>query len=117
MLLMRGFLIILGVVALAGCAIHEPARTGEHIVEGAGSATDPNPGETPMQASTAPQFVIPISGGPMIAALPLGGSFFLPVDDGPPVTGLAILQGEPPTGAEYSTRRRPSGQPRGYIPQ
>ncbi len=37
----------------------------------------------------APQCVIPVSGGPMRVALPLGGSVFLPVDGGAPVVGIA----------------------------
>ena len=86
---MRVFPPILGVLALAGCAPHVSLRS---------VATAPAPALAPAPAAAAPgartpppsgvpQLVIPVSGGPMLVALPLGGNVFLPVDGAAEVTG------------------------------
>jgi hypothetical protein len=33
----------------------------------------------------APKFVVPVTGGPPVTAIPLGGNFYLPVTGGPPI--------------------------------
>ena len=88
---MRVFLIILAVLALAGCATRASRLTG---------ASDPAPSTVAGASAGAavssarptgmPQLVVPVSGGAMLVALPLGSSLFLPLDGGAPVTGLAV---------------------------
>jgi hypothetical protein len=90
---MRVFPVVLGALTLAGCATYGPPRTGELIVGSAAAhaTAGQSPAAMPKHVNGLPQFVIPVSGGPMLVALPLGGSFFLPVDGSPPVTGIAAV--------------------------
>jgi hypothetical protein len=88
---MRVLPIILGSLALAACATH-PASTeaprAAASVPGAPAA--PDPGVSPSPASGAPRLVIPVTGGPMLVALPLGSSFFVPLNGGPPVAAIPM---------------------------
>jgi hypothetical protein len=54
-------------------------------------------GTTPaMQASPrfaddmAPRVVLPVTGGPPVVGIPVGGSLYLPVTGGPPVVGIPV---------------------------
>ena len=91
---MRVFPMILAAAALSGCANYRPAGTGEHFTAGTAVAgpSDPAAVTVPTPAGASPQFVIPVTGGPMLVALPLGGSFFLPLDGGAPLVGIAVAQ-------------------------
>jgi hypothetical protein len=85
---MRVFPGILGVLALAGCATHAYLRSAE-ILPAAALALAPaaaQPGAPTPPPSGVPQLVIPVNGGPMLVALPLGGNLFLPVNGTAPVT-------------------------------
>jgi hypothetical protein len=88
---MRVFPRILGVLALAGCATHASLRSGAAAPAAALARTPAAaaPGARAPPPIGVPQFVIPVSGGPMLVALPLGGNVFLPVDGAAPVTGIA----------------------------
>ena len=86
---MRVFLIIFAAAALSGCATHPPGSAA-HFTAGTAVATqaDPTAGSAAPQSSGLPQFVIPVTGGPLRVALPLGGSVFLPLD-GAPLAGAS----------------------------
>jgi hypothetical protein len=86
---MRVFPVILIAVALSGCATYRPAGSGDHFTAGTAAAV---PADPPARASGLPQFVIPVTGGPMLVALPLGGSFYLPLDGAAPLVGTAVAQ-------------------------
>lgn len=87
---MRVLPFILGSLALAACATHHPASTDGPLAaaSASGAPAAAGPGVSPSLASGAPRPVIPVTGGPMLVALPLGGSLFLPLNDGPPVTAI-----------------------------
>jgi hypothetical protein len=54
--------------------------TPSTIFDPAALSTQPN--------SLAPQIVTPVTGGPPVLAVPLGGNVFQPVTGGPPVLGV-----------------------------
>ena len=88
---MRVYMIILTTAALAGCAAYDVASTGNTPATPSASeipAALPDAMTTPPAGT--PRSVLPVTGGAMILALPLGGSVFLPLDGSPPVTAMAI---------------------------
>jgi hypothetical protein len=70
-------------LALAGCATQ--ASLSDDLAPAPAAAA---PRASTPRVPTARQLVIPVTGGSMLVALPLGGSAFLPVDE-TVVTGLA----------------------------
>jgi len=87
----RACLITLATAALTGCAAYNVASTGNTAATL--SATEfpaALPATTLTQPAGMPQFVLPVTGGAMILALPLGGNLFLPLDGSPPVAAMAI---------------------------
>ncbi len=74
---------VLCLLGLAGCAT-QASLSGDIAPARAAAA----PGASNPRLLTAPRLVIPVTGGPMLVALPLGGNAFLPVDE-TVVTSLA----------------------------
>ncbi len=88
---MRPLTIAVICIALGGCATYRPTSSGYSSPPAhANSAQFPAGASTPSPnpAGSAPQFVVPVSGG-VIVAMPLGGNLFLPLEGGPPVVGIA----------------------------
>ena len=50
------------------------------------SAPNPMP-----QSNTLPQHVLPVTGGPPVMAIPLGGNMYLPVTGGEPIAGTPLF--------------------------
>jgi hypothetical protein len=90
--------LLLSAIALAGCSALGPlqadsggpnAVTDHSTSSAAQTAPDafPAPTPTPTQ-SFGPQVIIPVTGGPPVMGIPVGGNLFLPVTGGPPVVGI-----------------------------
>src|SRR6266571_9019784 len=53
------------------------------------ASAPPDPG--PMfPTNTGPQPVLPVTGGPPVIGIPIGGNMYLPVTGGPPVVGIPL---------------------------
>ena len=42
-------------------------------------------------ANTGPQPILPVTGGPPVIGIPLGGNMYLPETGGPPVVGIPLF--------------------------
>jgi hypothetical protein len=72
---------------------------GASFDDSAGSQTDPGPSfddssgasfdDSSSSQSSAPQVVIPATGGAPEVATPVGGDMYIPVTGGPPIVGIA----------------------------
>lgn len=74
-------LISLVLVALTGCA---PLRTQP----GQGPANDS--GAAPATQDNGLRMIIPLTGGPPVLGIPVGGDLYVPVTGGAPVPGTPI---------------------------
>jgi hypothetical protein len=87
---------VLVLVAMAGCAMQsdlqdsQPTR-GSSIEPPAGSGATVVPAPSPPQPEHfGPRLIVPVSGGPPVLGMPVGGNLYIPVTGGPPVPGMAI---------------------------
>jgi hypothetical protein len=83
--------LILFLVAMSGCATlgavqgNGGGAPSDHSADSASSAI-PNP--FPPQDDNSPRLIIPLTGGPPVIGIPVGGNLFLPVTGGAPVPGI-----------------------------
>jgi hypothetical protein len=85
--------LILVVSAASGCATlgSSPDYSGStSSIVGAAASSSPAPAPVfpPQQESIGPRLIIPVTGGPPVIGIPVGGDLFLPVTGGPPVIGI-----------------------------
>ncbi len=85
-------LLVLPILAATGCAAVGPGpgnsgSTASGYQAGAASPaiSDPFP---PQDDTTSPRLIIPVTGGPPVSGIPVGGDLFGPVTGGPPVLGI-----------------------------
>jgi hypothetical protein len=87
------------VVAGAGCVTSGPGSSAPGsagsltgaAASGVVSAPDPFPAPLQAPANFGPQLIIPVTGGPPVMALPLGGTLYQPLTGDPPVTGMPLF--------------------------
>ncbi len=85
-------LLVLSVLAATGCATLGPVpgnsgSTASGYQAGAASPAISDP--FPPQDNTSPRLIIPVTGGPPVIGIPVGGNLFVPVTGGPPVIGIS----------------------------
>lgn len=92
---MKILILLMLACAATGCATLSalPANPGTSTASAiddtpALAAPDPIASPFPVQ-NTAPQIIIPATGGAPEIGIPLGGDLYLPVTGGPPVIGLS----------------------------
>jgi hypothetical protein len=87
---------VLVLVAITGCAAQGALQGSQPIrgssieppaASGATVAPAPSP---PQQEHFGPRLIIPVTGGPPVLGIPVGGNLYIPVTGGPPVPGMAI---------------------------
>jgi hypothetical protein len=86
------------IFAATGCATLGPDQggAGNRVVTGTTDAIDvdaaassPAPATAfPPQEEIGPRLIIPVTGGPPVIGIPVGGDLFIPVTGGPPVPGI-----------------------------
>jgi hypothetical protein len=84
---------MLAIVALTGCATLGSTQGGSAIVASGDvnaeptspAASNPFP---PQDTDIGPRLIIPLTGGPPVIGIPLGGDLFLPLTVGPPLPGI-----------------------------
>lgn len=86
-------LLVLSVLAATGCATlgSVPGNAGSPASDQEASAAAPaisDPFPAPAD-NTSPRLIIPVTGGPPVIGIPVGGSLFVPVTGGPPVMGIS----------------------------
>ncbi len=84
---------VLSALAATGCATLGPvpddsgSTASNHQASAAAPAlSDPFP---PHEDNTSPRLIIPVTGGPPVIGIPVGGGLFVPVTGGPPVIGIS----------------------------
>lgn len=85
--------LIVAAIAAAGCvstgSLNDaaPARSAAigTPADSAVGARDPFPQHAP---DNMPKVIIPVTGGPPVIGIPVGGGLFVPVTGGPPVMGI-----------------------------
>jgi hypothetical protein len=86
--------LLITVFAVSGCSALGPLQpdsqqtnfgTNNSESSAALAAPDPFPART---QNTGPQVIIPVTGGPPVLGIPVGGNLFVPVTGGPPVPGI-----------------------------
>lgn len=82
------FLALPLLLALAGCGPINPTPGGRQA--GAGESQPVPPSNDSGAPDHAPRLVIPVTGGPPVLAIPLGGNLYLPVTGEPPVPGIPL---------------------------
>jgi len=88
--------LVLVLVAMSGCAAQSALQGSQPIpgsaIEPSGvSSVTPTPAPSPPQPQhTGPRVIIPVSGGPPVIGIPVGGDLYVPVTGGPPVIGMAV---------------------------
>jgi hypothetical protein len=85
--------LVLAMLALTGCATLGSLPSDASVAPSANDSSsasspaiaDPFP---PKSENLGPQIIIPVTGGPPVLGIPVGGNLFIPVTGGPPVTGI-----------------------------
>lgn len=81
-------------LALVGCASQGPPRATSSA-----AGTSPVPVESPVGTADLqspaspgpfPRLILPVTGGPPVLGLPVGGNLFVPVTGGPLVPGIPL---------------------------
>jgi hypothetical protein len=85
-------LILVG-FAVTGCTTlgpteGSPGSPGSIVGDAASSSPAPTTVFPLQQEDTGPRLIIPVTGGPPVIGIPVGGGLFLPVTGGPPVIGI-----------------------------
>jgi hypothetical protein len=79
-------------LALSGCVAQGPqqptASAGSTWTPAQKSPFDTPDPATPSLPDLSPRLILPVTGGPPVIGIPLGGSLFLRVTGGPPVIGI-----------------------------
>jgi hypothetical protein len=86
-------LLVLSVLAATGCATLSPVpgnsgriASDQQAAAAAPAISDPFP---PQDDNASPRLIIPVTGGPPVIGIPVGGGLFVPVTGGPPVIGIS----------------------------
>ena len=84
--------LLLVLSATTGCATQglvagSPANSGPSFVD---TAPDPFPPTPPQIPNMMPRLVIPVTGGPPVIGIPVGGDLYVPVTGGPPIPGMPV---------------------------
>jgi hypothetical protein len=84
--------LVLSVLAATGCATLGPVpgnsgstASGSPAEAVSPATSDPFP---PQEDNTSPRLIVPVTGGPPVIGIPVGGGLFVPVTGGPPVIGI-----------------------------
>lgn len=76
-------LLVPAILALGGCGTiggNQPSSSAPSSVSDTSAPS----------VHTEPRLVIPVTGGPPVLAIPLGGDSYLPVAGGPPVLAMPV---------------------------
>ena len=81
--------VVVSLLSLTGCAIQHRA-----LQQSGGFVTPaPQPAATPSALqpdNSSPRLMLPLTGGPPVMAIPVGGNLYLPLTGGPAVPGMPI---------------------------
>jgi hypothetical protein len=83
--------LLLVLSATTGCAtqglVAGSPNAGPSFVD---TAPDPFPPTPPQIPNMMPRLVIPVTGGPPVIGIPVGGDLYISVTGGPPIPGIPV---------------------------